>query len=665
MAKFIGNRCIPTPEGKWDKTKEYLGLSVVLDEETGDSYTSKKVVPAGTELTNKDYWALSGQYNAQMTLIKLQLEAMQNIPEGGTTADAALENIRIGADGTEYATPGDAVRGQVGALSKKIDNIITIKNGGIPKLDLYIGNGLYKDNTYHKVLAEYEPKFKNRIASYLGDSDLKSGDVLGLTNYNTYKFAIGCNSELYAWINGGYQTSDLRLNNSTINYAKMILIARLDNADMTQNDIDTVKELLSVNGSTNIEEISLKGKIVNIKNLNFELPKNDLASYIHLSFDDVTYCFSDIADHIDTYTSIFDCAFLSSLKRLHDTYGAKFSLYCYDISSAVKTIANKFEEDFNKNSGWLKFGFHSYSAGKNLAGYTAFLNDMFALGMTINSIDRFPRLDRFSGSKSDILAMRDTDCGIIGLLTADDTRSSYYLTAEQNEFLQKHSKLIDYENGLLLYSTNMRLDWFYDGFTSDYSYNIPVKNNPYDELVYRIKDKAMGNLYSPLAVFTHEWRVYNSSYVLNNTFDYVEQVCKFAKDWNYDFDYPMIRENFGITKFEPVINNDGILTKSEISFSNWSLGAIDDSGEIVSSITRIITPIFKATKLVVEVPSGYKVNIAKYSRNEAKPSYCVSITGWDTINRTLTDGYFVIAMSTAENTATVEMGDLLTVVATR
>lgn len=121
MAKFIGNRCIPTPEGKWDKTKEYLGLSVVLDEKTGDSYTSKKVVPAGTELNNADYWVMSGQYNAQMALIKQQLNAMQNIPEGGTTADAALENIRIGADGTEYATPGDAVRGQVGALSEEID----------------------------------------------------------------------------------------------------------------------------------------------------------------------------------------------------------------------------------------------------------------------------------------------------------------------------------------------------------------------------------------------------------------------------------------------------------------------------------------------------------------------------------------------------------------
>lgn len=206
MAKFKGNRCIPTAEGKWDKTKEYLGLSVVLDEKTGDSYTSKKVVPAGTELTNKDYWALSGQYNAQMALIKLQLEAMQNIPVGGTTADAALENIRIGADGTEYATPGDAVRGQIGALSEEIvqlsDELLNKSANRFDKskvLGGYISNIGTILTKYNRVKVEenigcvvrfkYDSIFDGQagIIRKSDDSIIKISDIATLSDDKTYK----------------------------------------------------------------------------------------------------------------------------------------------------------------------------------------------------------------------------------------------------------------------------------------------------------------------------------------------------------------------------------------------------------------------------------------------------------------------------------------------
>ena len=51
-------------QGEWDDEKEYDRLSVVLHE--GNSYTSKKRVPAGIDILNKDFWVVTGNYNSQV-----------------------------------------------------------------------------------------------------------------------------------------------------------------------------------------------------------------------------------------------------------------------------------------------------------------------------------------------------------------------------------------------------------------------------------------------------------------------------------------------------------------------------------------------------------------------------------------------------------------------
>ena len=63
------------------------------------------------------------QLLSQIGVLTARMDAFTALPEGSTTSDAALNDIRIGYDGTEYPTPGDAVRGQVGSLSEDISNV--------------------------------------------------------------------------------------------------------------------------------------------------------------------------------------------------------------------------------------------------------------------------------------------------------------------------------------------------------------------------------------------------------------------------------------------------------------------------------------------------------------------------------------------------------------
>lgn len=68
VTQFKGLRgvpLIPPPgEREWSKDKQYEALTVVLHE--GNSYTSAQAVPVGIDITNENFWAETGNYNAQV-----------------------------------------------------------------------------------------------------------------------------------------------------------------------------------------------------------------------------------------------------------------------------------------------------------------------------------------------------------------------------------------------------------------------------------------------------------------------------------------------------------------------------------------------------------------------------------------------------------------------
>ena len=73
VREYIGARYVPLFIGEWDDTVTYEPLSIVQYQ--GNSYTSRQHVPTGIEITNTAYWALTGNYNAQVEQYRQEVEA--------------------------------------------------------------------------------------------------------------------------------------------------------------------------------------------------------------------------------------------------------------------------------------------------------------------------------------------------------------------------------------------------------------------------------------------------------------------------------------------------------------------------------------------------------------------------------------------------------------
>ena len=263
---------------------------------------------------------------------------------------------------------------------------------------------------------------------------------------------------------------------------------------------------------------------------NFEIKNSK--KYMHISFDDFCTPFQDITTNAETYTSIFDNSFFSYLKRLHDIYGCVFSCYCYLTNETydIENVTNKFTSEFKENSSWLKFGFHSRNTSINYANetsenatadYNKFITNIIRICGTYEAVDVIPRLHNFAGNTDSLIAMRDCECGIKGVLGADDTRQNYNLSSADGSYLFNHERFFDGSTQLHYITTDIRLE------RDDTDSVIASINNC---------EKTWANKCQPLIVFTHEW-------ALNDSIkSELERCLDFGVKNGYDFDYPQNKE---------------------------------------------------------------------------------------------------------------------------
>lgn len=99
VTQYIGARYVPlfADPIEWDSSKTYEPLTIVYS--GGNSYTSRQFVPAGIPIDNDSYWALTGNYNAQIEQYRTEV-AQYDVRIEKNSADIAKNTGDIAAEVT-------------------------------------------------------------------------------------------------------------------------------------------------------------------------------------------------------------------------------------------------------------------------------------------------------------------------------------------------------------------------------------------------------------------------------------------------------------------------------------------------------------------------------------------------------------------------------------
>ena len=86
---YVGHRYVPKIFGEWNNKQIYEPLSIVQFQ--GTSYTSRQYVPVGIEITNEEFWVVTGNYNAQVEQYRQEVNAFDDRINDNETSIVTLD----------------------------------------------------------------------------------------------------------------------------------------------------------------------------------------------------------------------------------------------------------------------------------------------------------------------------------------------------------------------------------------------------------------------------------------------------------------------------------------------------------------------------------------------------------------------------------------------
>lgn len=125
---------------------------------------------------------------SEIAIERTRINTIANLPDGSTSGDAELADIRVAFNGYTYPNAGEAVRGQANRMNELLFNSSEVN--GIVKPTLERGSWQLNFSTYRDlnyVNTNKEVRTKQGVGIYL-----EVGDEISLSDYSNYKYDLVC-----------------------------------------------------------------------------------------------------------------------------------------------------------------------------------------------------------------------------------------------------------------------------------------------------------------------------------------------------------------------------------------------------------------------------------------------------------------------------------------
>ena len=177
VTQYIGARYVPlfADPLQWDNERTYEPLTIVQHQ--GNSYTSRQAVPVGIDITNEDFWALTGNYNAQVEQYRQEVLQFDQRITANANANTRQDG-EIAQNNSAIATETSRATAKENSLQENIQTETTRATAKEAELQ----NGISEVDTLAKAnetnIASLETKV-NKIISNIDTSKVANVRDLG------------------------------------------------------------------------------------------------------------------------------------------------------------------------------------------------------------------------------------------------------------------------------------------------------------------------------------------------------------------------------------------------------------------------------------------------------------------------------------------------------